>query len=455
MATSLPWNATPPSAKTSTASGSGTPASVCSAFPLDVERGCGVRSSWSTGHNMHGARVAAHHQCAFRGRPRRPSRSTSAVCRPPLRRREGPGRPRAPREPAGATVQRGFQQARHGVRCHTVGGGGSAAATHGGHHGGQGGGGKPAAAAEQQSTANAAASAAGPGVASAGLPVPASDTAATATAPPHPPRRAQAARARPRRARGRSSDPTSRSLPGSCAEQRPTRRDGRGRDPWSNGPRSRPRLSGAWPTPGGCSMGTAAGRWGLAVRAGLGHRDDQRDRPSTSRSPAVGRDLDAGLRGAVETRGVRVADLARPLGWATASPRAGLRRRRGLVRAGLAAVRARPQRDPVIAARALQGVGGRVLDPGEPHLRVRRPFTAPTGASPPRRLVGLGGMRARSAPVPQGVAGRWTWRAVFLIDVPLAVRGHRGRVRARASRRRSSRRPRSRRRGRRPSRAPG
>ncbi len=74
----------------------------------------------------------------------------------------------------------------------------------------------------------------------------------------------------------------------------------------------------------------------------------------------------------------------------------------------------------LIAARALQGVGGALLTPGSLAL-ISASFHGPDRAAAIGAWSGLGGIAGAVGPFLGGWLVEWTWRAVFLINIPLAV----------------------------------
>ncbi len=74
----------------------------------------------------------------------------------------------------------------------------------------------------------------------------------------------------------------------------------------------------------------------------------------------------------------------------------------------------------LIAARALQGVGGALLTPGSLAL-ISASFHGPDRAAAIGAWSGLGGIAGAIGPFLGGFLIEWTWRAVFLINIPLAA----------------------------------
>ena len=79
-----------------------------------------------------------------------------------------------------------------------------------------------------------------------------------------------------------------------------------------------------------------------------------------------------------------------------------------------------PNIDVLIAARALQGVGGALLTPGSLAL-ISASFHGPDRAAAIGAWSGLGGVAGAIGPFLGGWLVEWSWRLVFLINLPLAV----------------------------------
>ena len=79
-----------------------------------------------------------------------------------------------------------------------------------------------------------------------------------------------------------------------------------------------------------------------------------------------------------------------------------------------------PNVETLIAARALQGVGGALLTPGSLAL-ISASFHGPDRARAIGAWSGLGGIAGAVGPFLGGWLVEWTWRAVFLINLPLAA----------------------------------
>ncbi|MGH3586057.1 MAG: MFS transporter [Pseudonocardia sp.] len=79
-----------------------------------------------------------------------------------------------------------------------------------------------------------------------------------------------------------------------------------------------------------------------------------------------------------------------------------------------------PDIGTLIAARALQGVGGALLTPGSLAL-ISASFHGPDRAAAVGAWSGLGGIAGAIGPFLGGWLVEWSWRAVFLINLPLAA----------------------------------
>src|SRR4051794_20217716 len=79
-----------------------------------------------------------------------------------------------------------------------------------------------------------------------------------------------------------------------------------------------------------------------------------------------------------------------------------------------------PNLELLIAGRALQGVGGALLTPGSLAL-ISASFRGPDRAAAIGAWSGLGGIAGAVGPFLGGWLVEWTWRAVFLINLPLAA----------------------------------
>lgn len=79
-----------------------------------------------------------------------------------------------------------------------------------------------------------------------------------------------------------------------------------------------------------------------------------------------------------------------------------------------------PSMELLIAGRALQGVGGALLTPGSLAL-ISASFHGEDRAAAIGAWSGLGGVAGAVGPFLGGFLVEWTWRAVFLINLPLAA----------------------------------
>jgi EmrB/QacA subfamily drug resistance transporter len=79
-----------------------------------------------------------------------------------------------------------------------------------------------------------------------------------------------------------------------------------------------------------------------------------------------------------------------------------------------------PNIEMLIAARALQGVGGALLTPGSLAL-ISATFHGVDRAAAIGAWSGLGGLAGAVGPFVGGFLVEWSWRAVFLINLPLAA----------------------------------
>ena len=79
-----------------------------------------------------------------------------------------------------------------------------------------------------------------------------------------------------------------------------------------------------------------------------------------------------------------------------------------------------PNLELLVAGRALQGAGGALLTPGSLAL-ISASFRGPDRAAAIGAWSGLGGIAGAVGPFVGGWLVEWNWRAVFLINLPLAV----------------------------------
>jgi EmrB/QacA subfamily drug resistance transporter len=79
-----------------------------------------------------------------------------------------------------------------------------------------------------------------------------------------------------------------------------------------------------------------------------------------------------------------------------------------------------PTLELLIAGRALQGVGGALLTPGSLAL-ISASFRGPDRAAAIGAWSGLGGIAGAVGPFVGGWLVEWSWRAVFLVNLPVAL----------------------------------
>jgi len=172
-------------------------------------------------------------------------------------------------------------------------------------------------------------------------------------------------------------------------------------------------------------MGTAAGRWVLATTV-LGSGIVMIDGTAVNVALArIGEDLDAGFSDLQWTVNAYTLALASfiLLGGSLGDH---FGRRRifviGVVWFALASLVCglAPSAEVLIAARALQGVGGALLTPGSLAL-ISASFHGPDRSAAVGAWSGLGGIAGAIGPFLGGFLVEWTWRAVFLINIPLAA----------------------------------
>jgi EmrB/QacA subfamily drug resistance transporter len=177
--------------------------------------------------------------------------------------------------------------------------------------------------------------------------------------------------------------------------------------------------------PAGLRMGTPAARWVLlttVLGSGLIMLDGTVVNVALGR---IGTDLDAGFAGLqwiVNAYTLTLASLIL-LGGSLGDH---LGRRRvfvvGVVWFALASLLCglAPNLTLLIAGRALQGVGGALLTPGSLAL-ISASFHGRDRAAAIGAWSGLGGIAGAVGPFLGGWLVEWSWRAVFLINLPLAV----------------------------------
>jgi EmrB/QacA subfamily drug resistance transporter len=172
-------------------------------------------------------------------------------------------------------------------------------------------------------------------------------------------------------------------------------------------------------------MGTARGRWVLlttVLGSGLVMIDGTVVNVALDR---IGRDLGAGFAGLQWTVNAYTLALASLILLGGALGDRFGRRKVFLVGVAWFALASllcglAPDVGTLVAARALQGVGGALLTPGSLAL-ISASFHGPDRAAAVGAWSGLGGIAGAIGPFLGGWLVEWTWRAVFLINLPLAV----------------------------------
>ncbi|GEL16734.1 MFS transporter [Pseudonocardia asaccharolytica] len=181
----------------------------------------------------------------------------------------------------------------------------------------------------------------------------------------------------------------------------------------------------AAPGPQPLRMGTSSGRWVLLATV-LGSSMAMLD--STVVNVAlerIGRDLGGGFSGlqwTVNAYALTLASLI--LLGGSLGDRFGRRRVfvTGVVWFALASLICgiAPNIEALVAARALQGVGGALLTPGSLAI-ISASFRPGDRAAAVGAWSGLGGLGAAIGPFLGGWLVEWSWRLVFLINLPLAA----------------------------------
>jgi EmrB/QacA subfamily drug resistance transporter len=172
-------------------------------------------------------------------------------------------------------------------------------------------------------------------------------------------------------------------------------------------------------------MGTARARWVLLTTV-LGSSLAMLDATVVNVAlERIGRDLDAdfaGLQWTVNAYTLTLAALI--LLGGSLGDRFGRRRVFvvGVVWFALASLLCglAPDIRTLVAARALQGVGGALLTPGSLAI-ISAAFSGPDRAAAIGAWSGLGGVAGAIGPFVGGWLVEWNWRAVFLLNLPLAV----------------------------------
>ncbi|MFC5952434.1 MFS transporter [Pseudonocardia lutea] len=172
-------------------------------------------------------------------------------------------------------------------------------------------------------------------------------------------------------------------------------------------------------------MGTSAGRWVLLTTV-LGSSLAMLDGTVVNVALAhIGEDLDAGFTGLQWTVNAYTLTLASLiLLGGSLGDRYGRRRVFviGVVWFALASLACglAPNIEALVAARALQGVGGALLTPGSLAI-ISASFHGTDRAAAVGAWSGLGGIAGAVGPFLGGWLVEWTWRAVFLVNLPLAA----------------------------------
>ncbi|MFR9803418.1 MFS transporter [Pseudonocardia sp. RS010] len=175
----------------------------------------------------------------------------------------------------------------------------------------------------------------------------------------------------------------------------------------------------------GLRMGTAAGRWVLLTTV-LGSGLVMLDGTVVNVALAhIGEDLDTGFTGLQWTVNAYTLSLASLiLLGGSLGDRYGRRRVFviGVVWFALASLACglAPDIGTLVAARALQGVGGALLTPGSLAI-ISASFHGKDRAAAVGAWSGLGGIAGAVGPFLGGWLVEWTWRAVFLLNLPLAA----------------------------------
>ena len=189
--------------------------------------------------------------------------------------------------------------------------------------------------------------------------------------------------------------------------------------------RSPGRAPAAAPETTGLRMGTARGRWVLFTTV-LGSSLAMLDATVVNVAlERIGTDLDAGFSGLQWTVNAYTLTLASLiLLGGSLSDRLGRRRVfvAGVVWFAVASLLCglAMNVEMLIVARALQGVGGALLTPGSLAI-ISASFAGSDRAAAVGAWSGLGGVAGAIGPFLGGWLVEWSWRAVFLVNLPVAV----------------------------------
>jgi EmrB/QacA subfamily drug resistance transporter len=176
---------------------------------------------------------------------------------------------------------------------------------------------------------------------------------------------------------------------------------------------------------GGLRLNTPAGRWVL-VAAVLGSGVVSLDATVVNVAlPTIGRELHAGVEGVTWTiNGYSLTLAALILLGGALGDRYGRRRIfvLGVIWFGAASLLCgiAPNLPVLIAARALQGVGGALLTPGSLAM-ISASFAPEDRGRAIGAWSGLGGLASAAGPLVAGLLLDLSWRLVFLINLPLTV----------------------------------
>ena len=172
-------------------------------------------------------------------------------------------------------------------------------------------------------------------------------------------------------------------------------------------------------------MGTAAGRWVLLATV-LGSGIVMIDSTVVNVAlPHIGADLGAGFGGLQWVINAYTLTLAALILLGGSLGDHYGRRRIFLIgvvwfAVASAACGLAPNVETLVTARALQGVGGALLTPGSLAL-ISASFRGVDRAAAIGAWSGLGGLAGAVGPFVGGFLVEWSWRAVFLINLPLAA----------------------------------